>query len=299
MRQSVRVEIPMKPFLAIFLLITLCACGADAPETAASSDSAGVAELARTAEAHRDDSPVPSPAATADTDRDVVGTRIAYGERDGGNLYGYLSLPADATGPVPGLLVIHEWWGLNDNIRAMTDRLAAEGYAALAVDLYDGGVAAQPSEAIEYMRVLMENSGAAEDNLRQAHDYLVGAVGSPSTGVIGWCLGGRWSLKAALLLPDEIDATVIYYGTVTADEAELSTLEMPILGIFASEDTVVPADTVVAFQDALERLGKQADVRIYDGVDHAFANPSGTAYDKPAADDAWTRTTAFLSENLR
>ncbi len=275
----------------------LYACGNE-PEPSAPAES-GADELERTAAAHADDTPVASPLAEAVPDRGVIGTDIAYGELEGSNLYGYLSLPADATGPVPGVIVIHEWWGLNDNIRSLADRLAGLGYAALAVDLYAGNVASTPDEAAGFMRALMENEGAGEDNLRQAHAYLVDAVGSTTTGVIGWCLGGRWSLRTALLLPEEIDATVIYYGTVTDDEAQLETLSMPILGIFAGEDAVIPTDSVERFRDALARLGKDAEVRIYPGVQHAFSNPSGGVYDEAAATDAWQRTVEFLSANLR
>jgi len=91
---------------------------------------------------------------------------------------------------------------------------------------------------------------------------------------------------------------VIYYGTVKADDAELARLEMPILGLFASKDRVVPAATVTAFEATMKRLGKDVDIRMYEGADHAFANPSGTAYEPRAAEDAWRLTTAFLKENL-
>jgi len=121
---------------------------------------------------------------------------------------------------------------------------------------------------------------------------------APRIGTLGWCLGGRWSLRAALILPDQVDATVIYYGTVKVDEAELAKLRMPILGFFGSKDRVVPVATVTAFEATLQRLGKNADIHIYEGAEHAFANPSGTAYDPQAAEDAWHLTTAFLKEYL-
>ena len=100
-------------------------------------------------------------------------------------------------------------------------------------------------------------------------------------------------------MPEKIDATVIYYGGVTDDKAELDTLQMPILGLFAGIDPVVPPDTVVAFRDALNELGKDAEVHIYPEAKHAFANPSGMAYDAVAAEDAWVRTTVFLAEHLQ
>jgi carboxymethylenebutenolidase len=145
---------------------------------------------------------------------------------------------------------------------------------------------------------LTASPGPAEENLRAAYAWLDNVEKAPRIGTIGWCLGGRWSLRTALLLPDQVDATVIYYGTVKADEAELARLQMPILGLFASKDRIVPAPTVMAFEATMKRLGKDVDIHMYEGADHAFANPSGTAYEPRAAEDAWRLTTAFLREHL-
>jgi carboxymethylenebutenolidase len=106
-------------------------------------------------------------------------------------------------------------------------------------------------------------------------------------------------LRAALLLPDSLDAAVIYYGSVTTDPAQLGTLQMPILANFAENDPIIPLDTVAAFRTTLQELGKNADVKVYTGAQHAFANPSGTAYNAAAADDAWQRTTVFLRSQLQ
>lgn len=194
--------------------------------------------------------------------------------------------------------MIHEWWGLNDNVRQAAQRLAGEGYVALAVDLYDGATAEVPKEAIKLMTALSENTARADENLRQAFAFLDGTVGVPRVGSIGWCLGGRWSLRTALLLPDELDAAVIYYGTVVTDEAELAPLTMPVLGNFAEDDPIIPLETVSAFEQAMTNLGKDVDIKIYAGAKHAFSNPSGLAYDPVAAADAWERTTRFLRANL-
>jgi carboxymethylenebutenolidase len=145
---------------------------------------------------------------------------------------------------------------------------------------------------------LTANPAPAERNLHEAYAYLDKIEGAPRIGTIGWCLGGRWSLRTALILPDKVDATVIYYGTVKADEADLARLQMPILGLFGSKDRVVPAATVTAFEASMRRLGKDVDIHIYEGADHAFANPSGTAYEAKAAEDAWRLTIAFLQEHL-
>jgi len=254
---------------------------------------------ARMAAEHAADQPVPSPTATVEPRRRVTGTAVAYATVEGQSVTGYLAKPADAAGLLPGLIVIHEWWGLNDGVRAEAERLAGEGYVALAVDLYAGQVAEEPRAAMQLSMGLGKNPAPAEQNLRQAYRYLEEVERSPRIGTIGWCLGGRWSLRAALLLPEDIDATVIYYGSVQVPEEELARLRMPILGLFASRDRVVPLPTVEAFRDTMRRLGRPLEIKIYEGADHAFANPSGTAYDAAAAEDAWRLTTAFLDRELR
>jgi len=256
-------------------------------------------EVAATAAAHQDDEPIATPAAETAPRTKVVGEDVSYGSIDGTELRGYLARPADADANTPGLIVIHEWWGLNDNIRQATQRLAGEGFVALAVDLYDGESAAVPKDAIKLMTALNENAGRGEANLRQAYAYLDGTIGAPRIGSIGWCLGGKWSLRTAILLPDQLDATVIYYGSLVTDAEELAPLKMPVLGNFAEQDRMIPPDAVNAFKQAMTELGKDIDVKIYPGANHAFANPSGQAYNAAAAEDAWERTTTFLNSNLR
>jgi carboxymethylenebutenolidase len=118
-------------------------------------------------------------------------------------------------------------------------------------------------------------------------------------GTIGWCLGGRWSFRTAQLFPQNVDATVIYYGSVKAEDADVARLNMPILGLFGSKDRVVPLPQVMAFEQQTQRLGRNITIKVYEGADHAFANPSGTAYDAPAAEDSWRLTTAFLAQHLK
>jgi carboxymethylenebutenolidase len=277
------------------LVLFLAGCSAEPQASLSASDRE---MLDRTAEAHAHDVPVATPAATTPPAVEVVGKTISYGKVGGVPVEGYLVRPKKAQGRLPGLIVIHEWWGLNDNVRDESARLAAEGYVVLAVDLYAGKLATEPPEAMKLSQQLTANPGPAEETLRAAYAYLDSVEKAPRIGTIGWCLGGRWSLRTALLLPDQVDATVIYYGTVKADEAELARLQMPILGLFASKDRIVPVPTVMAFEATMKRLGKDVDIHMYEGADHAFANPSGTAYEPRAAEDAWRRTTTFLGEHL-
>ena len=198
---------------------------------------------------------------------------------------------------LPAIIVIHEWWGLNDNVRAMARRLAGEGYRTLAVDLYNGQVAQDPQQARQLVTQARQNRVAAVDNLTAAYRHLKENHRAPAVGVIGWCFGGGMALETALALPDELDAAVMYYGQPILDQDRLSELQMPILGIFGEKDQGIPVDTVRAFESALQELGKNATFHYYD-ADHAFANPSGGNYDAEAAEDAWDKTVAFFREHL-
>jgi carboxymethylenebutenolidase len=255
---------------------------------------------ARMAAEHAGDRPVaaaaaaPDPAVVAIEEASVV-----YARLDGTAVTGFLARPPGPTAGKPGILVIQEWWGLNDNIRAMARRLAGDGYVALAVDLYEGKVAEDPERARELMSAAMEREARLEENLRGAWRYLKDDLGAGRTGTIGWCFGGGWSLRAALALGDGIDATVIYYGRLVTDAGSLAALRAPVLGIFGSVDQGIPLESVREFERALQELGKPAEIHVYEGASHAFANPSGTAYDAEAAEDAWEKTRAFLGRHLR
>lgn len=249
---------------------------------------------------HAQDAPQPTEAATTPPAQDATALEVVYGEVDGKPVRGTLARPKGAEGPLPGLIVIHEWWGLNDNIRQMTQRLAGEGYTALAVDLYGRlQTADQPDRAMQLMKSVVENPGPAEANLRAAYQYLETQEKAPKIGVIGWCFGGGWSLHTALLLPDRIDATVIYYGQREAGKEELRLLGMPVIGFFGGQDRAIPPDKVRAFEKAMKEVGKDVQVYIYNDADHAFANPSGGNYNATAASDAWAKTTAFLANHLK
>src|SRR5699024_9675688 len=136
------------------------------------------------------------------------------------------------------------------------------------------------------------------DNLSQVYDYFASRQGARKVGVIGWCFGGAWSLQAGLAMPAEIDATIIYYGRLVTETSELSKLDMPVLGIFGAEDDGIPTEQVKEFEAALNEANVTSDIHIYEGADHAFANPSGTRYNKEAAEDAWQKTVDFLAEYL-
>ncbi|NGP87548.1 dienelactone hydrolase family protein [Fodinibius halophilus] len=274
--------------IAMSLAVVMAACG--------SSEEEG-SYVDRMLIEHEEDKPVENASTELKQASGVQGEEVVYATVNGKEITGYLARPEGANADAPGLIVIHEWWGLNDNIRMMTQKLAGEGYTALAVDLYKGKVTEKPDSAGTYARSVNENE--AIDNLTQAYNYLKDQHEATAIGTIGWCFGGGWSLRTALTHPKKIDATVIYYGRLVTDTAQLSKLQMPILGIFGSEDQGIPPKKVKEFESALNEVGVDNSIHIYEGARHAFASPSGGRYQKKAAEDAWKKTITFLAKHLK
>lgn len=208
---------------------------------------------------------------------------------------GYLAVP-DSDQNFPGIIMIHEWWGLNDNIRDMAEELASHGYVVLAVDLFGKEVATTTDEARQLISAYDSETGVA--NMNGAVDYLKTNYGTEKIGSIGWCFGGGQSLNLALN-NDKMDATVIYYGSVTSDRERLASIKWPVLGIFAGLDQGIPVESVKEFEKALNELEIQNEIHIYPNVDHAFANPSGDRYAPEETKDAWQKTLNFLDETLK
>ncbi len=210
----------------------------------------------------------------------------------------YLALP-DGTGKHPAIIVIHEWWGLNDWVKEQTQQFAAEGYVALAVDLYRGKVGTTPDEAHILMRGLPDDRGMRD--LEAAFAYLSSRpdVEANKIGAIGWCMGGSWSIKLAEDQP-KLAAFVVNYGALPSDPATLAKIKAPMLGNFGADDKGIPPESVHVFQAAMKADGKKADIKIYQGAGHAFQNPNNKdGYRKDATEDADKRITAFFHSNLR
>ena len=284
--------------IQLFMMFVVAACGRTETGTNAEEQSAAVENVEAMAREHADDTAEPSEAAQVEPQREVTAERLAYAEVDDELVYGHFAFPSDMIEPLPAVIMIHEWWGLNDNIRAMADRLAAEGYIVLAVDLFGGRAATSPEAARQLMLQAVENRDSVTSNLEQAYAFVSSTAGAPRVASLGWCFGGGWSLNTAMLFPEELDAAVIYYGQVTDDESRLSPLDVPILGLFGSEDRGIKVESVRRFEGALERLGKDYEIHIYEGAGHAFANPSGNNFNAGYAEDAWNRTLDFLRERL-
>jgi len=207
----------------------------------------------------------------------------------------YLALPKAGKAPFPAMVLIHEWYGLNDHIKHWADRMAGEGYATLAVDLYGGKVATTSQEAQALTKVDAEKTVAT---LRAAFAFLGTdpRIQANKRGCMGWCFGGAWSLQLAIAEP-KLDACVLYYGRLVDDQEKLKQIEAPVLGVFGTKDKSIPQERVDAFVAAMQKLGKQVRVLRYD-AEHAFANPSGARYDQQNAAAAWTEVRAFLRERL-
>lgn len=281
----------------VALLLGLAACDKD---TGATVDTEAAREsVDAVAEEHAGDTGAPSEGAAIPPERAVVAETLPYAEVGDRLSYGHFVFPSDMVDPLPALIVVHEWWGLNDGVRALADRLAAEGYIVLAVDLFGGEVAETPDKARQLMVRVLENPAAAEENIRQAYQFVRDTAGAPRVASFGWCFGGGWAFNAAMLFPEDLDAAVVYYGQLGTDVEALARLELPILGHFAENDRTIPLETVQEFTDALDSAGVEHDIRVYPGVGHAFANPSGNNYDAEAARQAWELSLAFLQEHLR
>ena len=304
-----------KPKAGSIFVIALCAvilfqsCGTETSTTSpdalppanesVSESSGNNSTMEQLVKEHQGDTTKPTPIALAEPAVPVVAEDVAYATVEGQTITGYLAQPEDTAGEaLPAIVAIHEWWGLNDNIRATARRLAGEGYTVLALDLYGGEVANVPAQAKELMRSVIDNPGPAQQNITQAAQFLTTEYSAPEIGSIGWCFGGNWSLRTGLLLPD-LDAMAIYYGQLILAPEALDGLDMPIIGFFGAEDSSIPVEDVQTFEEILTNAGKTADINLYPGVGHAFANPTGENYDPEAAEDAWEKTTAFFAEHLQ
>ncbi len=210
----------------------------------------------------------------------------------------YLSVPEGA-GPFPAVMVIHEWWGLNDWVRTAAARLAGEGYVTLAIDLYRGHVAASADEAHELMRGVPEDRAARD--LRAGFGYLKGMknVKPDKIGSVGWCMGGGYSLQAAVSIP-ELSATVVCYGRLVTDSAAIAGIRSPLLGIFGAQDRGIPEASVREFERTGRGLGKDVSMNIYPEAGHAFMNPGNEGgFREKDAEDAWRKIITFFNMKLR
>ena len=270
--------------------LALAACDKDQPESVEESPqtAAPAVEVSEPDSAPAEERPA----------RPVDSETLAYAEVEDQLVYGYFAFPSDMIEPLPAVIAIHDWWGINDDTRAAADRLASEGYMVLVVDLYYGEVAQDPNDARTRMISVVENPINVEENIRQALDF-VGLAGAPGIATLGWGFGGGWSLSSAMLFPNQIDAAVVYYGQVTNDEDKLRGLQAPVLGLFGARDRSVTTDSVQAFEQAMQRIRFPHVVHTYPDAGQGFADPARGTYNEVTTNDAWRRTFEFLEANLK
>ena len=218
-------------------------------------------------------------------------------------VHGILYAPA-GKGPFPGIIVIHEWWGLNDWVKEQASKLADQGYETLAIDLYRGKVATTPNEAHEFMGGVPPDR--AKRDLEAAFNFLASQpnVKKDRIGAIGWCMGGGYALGLALeepkLAADVINYGVFDYASLAKDQSEIKKINAPILGLFGAQDRGITPDDVKTFGEQMDKLGKKIDVTIYPDAGHAFENPNNKdGYRPKDAQDAWDKTVAFFASTLK
>jgi carboxymethylenebutenolidase len=218
---------------------------------------------------------------------------------NGHTAHGYIKLPESGSGP--GLIVIQEWWGLTEHIKDVTDRFAAEGFVALAPDLYGGTTTHDADEAGKLMEELPVDQAATD--LKGAVDYLLDhdAVTSGSVGAVGFCMGGGFVLVLAAKEGERVGAAVPYYGVGGYDQVDLGKVTAPVLGHFGSEDDFAPPEQVKELEAKLQAsAAPSVDIRIHEGAGHAFFNDEDNfgTYDPELAASTWKDTVAFLKDKL-
>ena len=270
---------------ALALAVLAASCSRDKVETAADAHADHTATAPPTTGANP---PPATPPANASVQP------VTYGEASG-----HLALPSGTEAKKAAVVVIQEWWGVDDWIKEQTARFASQGYVALAPDLYRGRTAGSPDEAHELMRGMPEDRALAD--LKAAVDYLAARpdVDPNRIGVIGWCMGGGYALKLATA-DTRLKGTVINYGSVVTDTDAITRINSKILGNFGGADRGIPADDVKKFGSNLTKYGKLGDIKIYDGAGHAFMNPNNKeGYNEAAAKDAWGRIDRFFESTLQ
>lgn len=242
-----------------------------------------------------EESPENETPAVAESEEGLITETVEYPDADGETLMGYLARPADAEA-LPAVVVIQEWWGLDEHIRDVTRRFAREGFIALAPDLYDGVVTTEPDEARKLVMELDMQEAVRE--IQQAIDFLQAQdyVAGQQVGVVGFCMGGRLSLQTALVEAD-LGAVVAFYGSpLTPEEAQ--EVQAPVLGLYGSDDPSIPVDAVRTMEEAFGQAEVEHEIQVYEGAGHAFFNDERDSYNAAAAEDAWPRTIEWFRTHL-
>jgi carboxymethylenebutenolidase len=228
-----------------------------------------------------------------------VGEMVSF-PANGGTAGGYLAVPASGKGP--GVIVIQEWWGLNDQVKGVADMFAKEGFTALAPDFYGGKSAAigEPDKAGKLLMELQRDDAAKVARGAAAYLRAQKVVSSGKVGVIGFCMGGGLALLTAAVVPDAIGAVVDCYGVGPQQPSDLSGIRAPVLGIFGGKDGMATADVIAKLERDLSAAGTRFEKHVYPEADHAFLNEQRKDVHREAdARDAWSKIMPFLRLHLR
>ncbi len=276
-------------FLLWSLVLTLAGC-AGAPESDASAEAGDTSSMREMAD---DDAFVAAHPNPDSLNFQGKGQMLTFPTPDGQTGSAYVLTPAQNPDN-EYLFVIHEWWGLNDYIKREAERLfeSLPNTTVMALDLYDGQVATNQQQAQQYMQAVSDERARAIIN-----GALARAGNDADISTIGWCFGGGWSLRTAILAGDRAEATVMYYGMPVEEASALAPLDAPVLFIHASKDQWINDQVVQNFKNLAQATGKALTVRSFN-ADHAFANPSNPQYDAEATRQANELVLAFLRENM-
>lgn len=226
----------------------------------------------------------------------IVTEMIEFG-KNGDKVPAYMARPDD-DGQHPGVIVLQEWWGLNEHIKDLARRMAEAGYVAIAPDLYRGQVAEEPNEAQKLAMDLVRDDALADISAGVQYLLEQDAVLPKSIGVMGFCMGG--GLSAGMSTQgDGVGACVIFYGGLRGDvESIVPQVQVPLLGHFGEADASIPVENVRQLESLLEQHGKVHDINIYPDAPHAFFNDTRQSYREEFAKDAWAKTLAWFDKHL-
>lgn len=226
-----------------------------------------------------------------------AGTMVSYSSGSE-TVSGYLAIP-DGAGKKPAIVVIHEYWGLNEFAKGKADAFAKQGYVALAVDLYRGKVAKDPDVAHQLMRGLPDDRALRDMKAAVAYLRTHPDVDAAKIGVVGWCMGGGLALDLAVAEPT-LAGAAIYYGHLMTEPATIEGLKVPLIGNFGGQDQGIPPASVREFEAMAKKDGKSVDFKIYPDAGHAFASSKDPkVYRTEDANDANARTEAFFAKVLK
>ncbi len=285
-----------RPYTALTILAALAACGGAGDEADTGSEASMSAVESRIAVSPTAAGELPS--AIVGEGGALEGMDLSYVPGDEETV-GYLAVP-EGDGPFPALVIIHEWNGLSDRVRQMADDFAAEGYVTLAADLFQGRTGSNPDENMALVQESMNDMPRVVENLNSAVRYLRGRPDvTGRVGAMGWCFGGGIALSFGLD-GENHEATAIFYGRLVDDPEALRTMDHEVYGTFARLDSGPSPEQVTAFEAAMDAVGLEHDLHIYDDVDHGFwlrVDEDPATRTEPAL-DAWTRLKDYLGRTL-